>query len=132
MIKYAFSVGYRMPFAYVAFGGGVTHWWTHFLKKGFYHCFVILGNGREWCIIDPVMHFTDLIILKTRDVVKILSDKKYFLVRTTPQIPTDKKLRFRPVTCVEMTCRFLGITDRKIWTPYQLFRFLIQKKENNP
>ncbi len=132
MIKSFLSVGYRPAFAYVAFGGEVSHWWTKFLKKGFYHCFLIFGNGREWYIIDPLIHFTDLIIVKTQNIEHFFKEKGYILVRTTPTVPNKIKLSLRPCTCVETVRRFLGVQDKKIWTPYQLFCFLMKKKENNP
>ncbi|MBQ4472405.1 MAG: hypothetical protein II942_04105 [Alphaproteobacteria bacterium] len=128
MFSVAQSVGYRYPFAWVAFGGGPTHWWTYFLKTGFYHCFVILGNGREWCIIDPVIHYTDFIVIKTRHIEALFMDKGYQLVRTTPHIPTKVQFRLRPCTCVEFVKRFLGIERPYLWTPYQLFCYLKTKK----
>ena len=124
--------GYRYPFAYVAFGGRRTKWWMRFLKKGFYHCALVLGNGYEWILIDPLIHFTDLIILKNVSPVTVLKEKGYRLIRTTPAIPDLTNTQFRPFTCVETVKRFLGIDNRFIWTPYQLFCFLYLKKENNP
>ena len=124
--------GFRYPYAYVAFGGTCSHWWMRFLKKGFYHCALVLGNGRDWILIDPLVHFTDLIILKNVSIIKALRAKGYRLIRTTPQIPEITPVQFRPMTCVETVKRFLGINQAKIWTPYQLFKFLFLKKENNP
>lgn len=124
--------GYRYPFAYVAFGGECTRWWMYFLKKGFYHCFLILGNGYEWIIIDPLLHFTDLIIIKNNSFRDVLRKKGYCLIRTTPVMPPLTKTRILPYTCVETVKHFLGINSWKIWTPYQLFKFLYLKKENNP
>jgi len=124
--------GYRYPFAYVAFGGRRTRWWMRFLKKGFYHCFLILGNGRDWLLIDPLIHYTDLILLKNLDIRRAMHEKGYRLIRTTPIIPTIAQAHLRPLTCVEVVKRFLGITQTKIFTPYQLFMFLFLKKENNP
>ena len=132
MLKYAFSTGYRPAFAYVAFGGSPTHWWTHFLKKGFYHCFLVLGNGREWFVIDPVLHFTDLIVVKTLRIESLFLNKGYRLVRATPMIPKQIKFYLRPYTCVETVKHFLGISAPYLWTPYQLFCYLKQKKEKNP
>ena len=132
MIKSSYFQGYRLPFAYVAFGGHPTHWWTKFLKKGFYHCFLILGNGREWCIIDPVMHFTDFIIVKTQHIESFFLRQGYQLVRTTPHFPQKISFFLRPCTCVETVRRFLGIQAPNLWTPYQLFCHLIKKKEKNP
>lgn len=132
MFNYTFSMGYRPAFAYVAFGGSPTHWWTRFLKKGFYHCLLILGNGREWCVIDPVLHFTDLIIVKTLHIESFFINKGYRLVRTTPSVPQKIKFYLRPYTCVETVKHFLGISAPNLWTPHQLFSYLIKKKENFP
>jgi hypothetical protein len=131
-MKETLSQGYRYPFAYVAFGGTRTRWWMRFLEKGFYHCALVIGNGREWLLIDPLIHFTDLIMMKNAPVLDILRQKGYQLVRTTPVQPPLTKTQLRPYTCVETVKRFLGINKAKIWTPYQLFRFLNLKKENNP
>ncbi len=124
--------GYRYPFAYVAFGGERTKWWMRFLKKGFYHCALVLGNGYEWILIDPLIHFTDLIIFKNVSPTTVLKEKGYRLIRTTPTVPDLTNTQCRPFTCVETVKRFLGINNRFIWTPYQLFCFLYLKKENNP
>ena len=132
MINPNSSVGFKPSIAYVAFGGNRTHWWTRFLKKGFYHCLLIFGNGYEWYIIDPVMHFTDFIILKTNRIENLFQLKGYKIVRATPKIPTIIHFALRPCTCVEIVKRFLGIQMFSIWTPYQLFCFLSLKKENNP
>ena len=123
---------YRFPFAYVAFGGNPTHWWTRFLKKGFYHCLLILGNGYEWILIDPVWNYADLIFIRNKNILSVFKEKGYQLLRTTPHLATTEKGHFRPLTCVEIVKRFLGISNPKIWTPYQLFQFISSKKENNP
>lgn len=126
-MKETLSCGYRYPFAYVAFGGQQNHWWTRFLKRGFYHCILILGNGMEWIVIDPVVHYTDLIILKNTDVRGFFHQRGYTLVRTTPRIPRAIKARLAPSTCVETVKRFLGIQNHFLVTPYQLFCFLSHK-----
>lgn len=120
--------GFRYPFAIVGFGGEPRLWWMKFLKKGFYHCFVVLGNGFEWILIDPLAHFTDTIILKNVDVKGYLSSKGYKLVTATPQIPAYSKPKFAFHTCVENVKRLLGIKNPYILTPYQLFCFLDKKK----
>ena len=131
-MKTRLSEGYRYPFAYVAFGGRYTRWWMRFLKKGFYHCFLVLGDGREWVLIDPLVHMTDMIVLKNTSIAKVIRAKGYHLIRTTPVVPPLTHTQFRPLTCVEIVKRFLGINRPFIWTPYQLFRYLFLKKENNP
>lgn len=131
-MKTSLAVGYRYPFAFVAFGGQPTLWWMHFLKKGFYHCLLILGNGHEWIVIDPLRHYTDLILLKHITIRAFFRDKGYKLLRATPSIPKLTPARLRPYTCVETVKRFLGIEAPFLFTPYQLFCYLKLKKENFP
>ena len=128
MITLNTPCGYRPTKAFVAFGGNATHWWTKFLKTGFYHCLLILGNNCEWYIIDPVMHFTDFIIVKTNHIEDLFQLKGYKIVPTIPKVPTQIKFFLRPYTCVETVKHFLGIQAPYIWTPYQLFLYLTNKK----
>lgn len=128
MITTTYPCAYRYPFAYVGFGGNRTRWWTKFLKKGFYHCLLILGNGHEWVLIDPVAHYTDLMVIKKTKVLAFFQEKGYRFIRTTPQIPTKVILHLRPLTCVEVVKRFLGITHPLIWTPFQLYLHLKSQK----
>ncbi len=121
------GLGYRYPFAIVGFGGRRTKWWMRFLKKGFYHCVLVLGNGYEWIFIDPLAHYTDAIILRDIDVISFLKKNGYQVLTAQPEIPQDTRMRFRPYTCVETVLRFLGIKSPFILTPYQLFCFLSQK-----
>lgn len=123
-----FSQGYRYPYAIIGFGGELRYWWMKFLKKGFYHCFIALGNGIDWILIDNLSHFTDLIILKNINITKALKEKGYTIIQTTPTIPPYSKAHLAPITCVETCKRFLGIKNRFIITPYQLYLFLLSKK----
>ncbi|MBR4926733.1 MAG: hypothetical protein IKY98_00230 [Alphaproteobacteria bacterium] len=127
-MKSRITQGYRYPFALVGFGGTPRFWWMHFLKKGFYHCFVALGNGFEWILIDSLSHFTDAIVLKNVNIEAVLTQKGYRLIRTTPDIPPYSRAQLMPFTCVETVKRFLGIKNRYILTPYQLYNFLLLKK----
>lgn len=120
--------GYRYPIAFVGFGGLPRFWWMRFLKKGFYHCFIILGNGYRWILIDSLSHFTDAIILKNVNIPKSLEKLGYHIICCTTTEPARSKATLMPFTCVETVKRFLGIKNRFILTPYQLYRFLLSKK----
>lgn len=124
--------GYRYPYALVGFGGNKRFWWMHFFKKGFYHCLVALGNGHEWVLIDPLSHYTDIFVLKKVNLKGYLKSKGYRLIQTTPDVPMDSSMQIMPYTCVETVKRFIGVKNHFIFTPYQLFCYLLRKKENNP
>ena len=119
--------GYRYSQAIVAFGGRPTLWWMHFLKKGFYHCIIAMGNGKEWVIIDPLLHFTDLIIIKDGSVDSFFKSRGYRILNMTVSEPKKIRLRVMPYTCVETVKRFLGVENTFIFTPYSLFCYLNKK-----
>lgn len=121
---------YRPHTAVVFFGGNKTHWWTQFLKKGYYHCFIAMDIGcSKWVLIDPVMNYTDFIVVQNDDYfIKNLADKGYTYIITKPKVILNKKKwHISPFTCVEVVKNFLGITKPFIFTPYQLYKYI--KKE---
>ena len=119
--------GYRYQKAVVGFGGRQTLWWMRFLKKGFYHCIIALGNDDEWVVIDPLLHFTDMIVLKKTDVKKFFIKNNYRIVEVLLNEPKKIRLRVMPYTCVETVKRFLGVEKACIFTPYSLFKYLNKK-----
>ena len=122
---------YRPHTVVVFFGGNKTHWWTRFLKKGYYHCFIAMDLGYStWVLIDPVMNYTDFIVVNNdNNFIKNLADKGYTYIIIKPKFIWDrKKWHIRPFTCVEVVKNFLGITKPFIFTPYQLYKYI--KKES--
>lgn len=119
--------GYRFERAVVGFGGTPTLWWMHFLKKGFYHCIVALGRQNEWLIIDPLLHFTDAIMIRNVDIKRFFKKHGYRFVEVSLNEPNYKRLRVMPYTCVETVKRFIGVEKALIFTPYGLFCYLNKK-----
>ena len=120
-------VGFRYTKAIVAFGGEATLWWMRFLKKGFYHCIVALGYKNEWVIIDPLIHFTDIIVVKKGNVESFLHQHGYRTLKVDVKEPSTRRLRVMPYTCVETAKRFIGVVNPFILTPYGLFCYLNEK-----
>ena len=119
----------RPTCVYVAFGGRRTYFWTHFLKKNYNHCFLVVGFGFWWTIIDPVLAFTDIFSLQSTDIKKVFAEKGYTLVKAKIDYDYKKVLHLRPLTCVESVKRFLGITNPWIFTPYQLYKYIKKEEE---
>ena len=119
--------GYRYHKALIGFGGEPTLWFMRFLKKGFYHCIVALGNEDEWVVIDPLLHFTDLIVIKDSDIRSFFKKRGYRFVETELVEPKCIRLRVMPYTCVETVKRFIGVENASIFTPFQLFCYLNKK-----
>ncbi len=118
----------RFPIAYVAFGGKREHLITKLLKKGFSHCFIILGDGTNWVLVDPVIGYNDMISLKGIRILEYLKEKKFTLVKTTIDYKEYRRFHLRPFNCVETVKAFLCITNPFIFTPYQLYKYLIKKE----
>ena len=119
--------GYRFEKAVVGFGGQPTLWWMLFLKKGFYHCFVALGRQNEWIIIDPLLHFTDVILVRDINIYSFFKKRGYRFVDVLLKEPQKIRLRVMPYTCVETVKRFIGVDKSFIFTPYRLFCYLNKK-----
>ena len=122
---------YRPHTIVVFFGGNKTHWWTRFLKKGYYHCFIAMDIGyTKWVLIDPVMNYTDFIVVQNdKYFIETIANKGYTYAITKPKfIWTRKRWNIRPFTCVEVVKNFLGISKPFIFTPYQLYKHI--KKES--
>lgn len=123
---------YRPHTTVVFFGGRKTHWWTFFLKKGYYHCFIAMDIGcHKWVLIDPVMNYTDFLVVQNDDYfIKHLADKGYtYIITKSKFIWNRKNWHIRPLTCVEVVKTFLGISKSFIFTPYQLYKYLKKKEE---
>ena len=118
---------FRCTKAIVGFGGEATFWWMRFLKKGFYHCLVALGDGHFWILIDPLVAQIDLIVINRADLDLFLAKNGYKTLHVSVKDAKGRRLRLRPYSCVETVKRFLGIQNPSLWTPYQLYRYLKQK-----
>lgn len=117
--------GFRYREAIIGFGGTPTFWWMRFLKKGFYHCVVALGAGHQWILIDPLLHYTDAVVIENGNVERYLRKQGYQTLHVTIQEPAKRCLQLMPYTCVETAKRFIGLQNRWIWTPYQLYRKIL-------
>lgn len=102
------------------------------LKKGWRHCFVAVETPGGWVAMDPLLHWTQLhwlplpegmtpgeiAAIYMRDgataaaVVEVLEPARRW------QMPP------LPLTCVEAVKRVIGVTSRRVWTPWQLFRHI--------
>ena len=122
--------GFRFQDAVVGFGGEVTLWWMRFLKKNFYHCLVALKHENGWLLIDPLIHCLDIIWIKNGDIHSYFKRHGYQTLNVEIKEPENKLLRVAPFTCVETVKRIIGVQQRSIFTPYQLFCFLNKKMKS--
>jgi hypothetical protein len=125
--------------AWVVFSGQTDVPWLRLLRRGFRHCFVVLHDGTHWMTVDPMLHHMDVHV--HQHVAPDFDLPRWFASRGSCVVPAKLDRRrtrpapWRPFTCVEAVKRILGVHDRFIATPWQLYRHLAaphhkrQKKE---
>ena len=116
--------------AWVCFTGETELWWLRALKKGFRHCFVIARNANHWLAIDPLSPHLEITILPIPqgfDLPGWLAQNGVTLSRANIRRDQHKSAPLFLCSCVEVIKRFLGIHNRSIVTPHQLYQFLIQQ-----
>jgi len=114
--------------AYVVFTDFSRIRWLQWLRRGYRHCFVVLGTGSLGLIYDPMANCTVLTGLMQVDWDAIggrYRQMGYTVVETTIQPPGLAVSYIRPFTCVEAVKRVLGIHAPWVLTPWQLYRYLI-------
>jgi len=100
------------------------------LKKGFAHCFALKKLDRSWILLDPlattmrVEHAGQLEEIPLAAAFAALGASVAIRAGAAPAGPTstERRLaRLRPLTCVEVLKRLLGVHPLWLFTPYQLF-----------
>lgn len=113
---------------HVVFCGQAQIAWLRLLRTGFRHCFVVFGCRRGWVTLDPLSCWTDIRFQPVPgdfDLPGWYRSQGMITVSVAPARsarPTPAPAG--PFTCVEAVKRVLGIRDRFVLTPYQLYRRL--------
>jgi hypothetical protein len=105
------------------------------LRPGFRHCFVLIecaplydeDVGGGWVLYNPLANATQIAVWALRDEHTVrawLASQGYRVVETYVRPLTSRILPWRPFTCVEAVKRALGLHAYKVFTPYQLYKFL--------
>lgn len=90
------------------------------LKPGFRHCFVVLKKSGQWLTIDPMAHFTE-VVMQERHIMSYLSRPDYEVIEVPMISPAKKPAPPMFFTCVEACKRLLGIQKITVLTPWQLY-----------
>lgn len=118
--------------AWVVFSGETDIPWLKILKPGFRHCFVLMNDGQRWLSIDPLSSYTEVLIYHhidpCFDLPQWLLGRGYKIMKTDIDRAHKKAAPVMIFSCVEVIKRLLGIHKRFVFTPYQLYRFLIKEQ----
>ena len=115
----------------VAFENRPDRSWLGWFKAGFRHCYIIANTGLGWRIVDPICSPFSTDVLdgpRVGQVLAGLAATGVSCVRVDGCQGRDIGLDLRPMTCVEWVKRALGIRNPRIFTPLQLYGYLIQQE----
>ena len=111
---------------WVIFSGHTDMMWLKFLKPGFRHCAILINDGERWMTIDPLSNFMDVTVHQVPpsfDLPQWMEARGYKTLRAEQKRPL-KPAPIALFTCVEAVKRTLGIHNRLIITPWQLYKTL--------
>lgn len=98
------------------------------LKAGWRHCFCVVRRTHGWVVVDPLKQAIVIESIQEDVLPGFLDQLRGFgcsiLVGSTISAPAAPSL-LRPLTCVEIAKRLIGLENWWILTPYQLFRRLL-------
>ncbi|MBC6444297.1 MAG: hypothetical protein GDA50_02530 [Alphaproteobacteria bacterium GM202ARS2] len=123
---------------YVFFTDNTDLWWLRWLKPGFRHCCLVLYREGTLILVDPLSHQLLLDVCVSVDEASLrrwLNSCGMLFVPVEVRESPRQVAPFGMLTCVEVIKRILGIRLRRLMTPWQLYRFLIDmadKKEYIP
>ncbi len=97
------------------------------LRPGFRHCFCLVRRPCGWVVCDPLKSRLTLEVVALYDETELL--QHYRRLGMTALVgnavgSTRRDGLIRPLTCVEVVKRILGLRAPGVWTPYQLYRAL--------
>ncbi len=104
---------------YVIFTKAKTLGWIgRFLHDDISHCFVMWNDGNHWLCYDTDIDKVDIC---TASSMGDIIDESYVIKTKTKNIEGGL---IALNTCVSSVKRFIGLKDRFILTPYQLYKRL--------
>ncbi len=107
-----------------------------FLKPGFRHCFIFYRGERCWIMLNPTrwfLHIMELSCIPSDPFPEHLKNNhpEITILKVVSRLDDMGSMYFRPLTCVSHTAYIIGLTNRFIITPYQLYRCLLRGDHPN-
>ena len=123
------------PRAWVVFCDNTELAWLRLLRPGFRHCFVVLHDGGRWIAIDPLaprLEVTAPPVAADYDLPGWFAEHGHTVVPAAVWRDLARPAPWGPFTCVETCKRLLGLHDRFVVTPWQLYRRLTASAATAP
>ena len=108
-------------------------WYHRWLKPGFYHCYLMQKTeaGYFWIVINPVWSHVevDYRATKTFETPREYAGEQAVIVAWEKYVdPHQVCTQLNILQCTDIVKRFLGIRRWAIFTPYQLYKYLMANK----
>lgn len=116
--------------ALVVFAGRAGVWWLRWLRPGFRHCFAAVDDGVQWLTVDPLLHRLEIRASGLPSGFDLAAEYRRMELVVLEIAPHPVTLRCAPFgifSCVETVKRLLGFRARWVFTPWQLYRFLVRR-----
>lgn len=97
-------------------------------KPGFRHCYIARNEyGKVWTVIQDTMYHLDVRTFLVSDypTIRCLAGKDAHIIPVEYNIKERHRGHICLFNCVEVVKAVLGIKKPFIYTPYQLYRFLL-------
>lgn len=98
------------------------------LRPGFRHCFCLLRTGEQWLLCDPLKGSLRLDLLPPYDARDLAEHYarlgRHALLGRIARCGVAAGFGLRPLSCVEIVKRAIGLVAPGVLTPYQLYRKL--------
>lgn len=104
--------------------------WMRWVKPGFHHAGVAVRiDAGLWAVLDPARRRYELnVSFYTRRQIKGLLQAHGFAFVETVVDETARAPSWAAIlTCVEVCKRVIGLRDRWVWTPWQLYQALLKR-----
>lgn len=97
------------------------------LRPGFRHCFCLVRRPSGWIVCDPLKSSTCLEVVSCYEERELVAHYRTMNMRALVGSCFSVQQKFpvlRPLTCVEIVKRVIGLHAPTVWTPHQLYRAL--------
>jgi len=113
--------------AWVVFTNQADIPYLRMLKDGFRHCFILIYDGKNWQSVDPLAGYMEVAVHDLPDDFDLplwLKQQGHHVLSAPMTHDIKSSAPLMLLTCVEVCKRVLGIHNRFILTPWQLYKHL--------
>ena len=112
-------------------------WWDALFRTraGFRHVYALRWDGFNWLLYNPDAAFTEVAIMpgRSENALHTLVEPDATIVEVEAFRKTGT-IRGRwwigPMTCVEQIKALIGLPVGRVWTPWQLYQYLMEHCES--